>query len=230
MAQTKRHEITLLTVQGFTFNPFQENTYLVWDDSKQAVLIDPGCHNEREYQLLLDFVEENQIRVVKLLNTHCHVDHVLGNAWAKRTFEVKLGIHPKDEPTLRAVQAYAGQWGFHGYEAAEPDYFLSEGEAITWGESGKFDVRFVPGHAPGHVVFWSSEDGFCINGDVLFRESIGRTDLPGGDQTTLVESIKKEMFSLPDETLIYCGHGPETTIGHEKKHNPFVGEGGMFVR
>lgn len=213
----------MLHVQGFTFNPFQENTYLVWDDDRQAVLIDPGCYQADERQVLKDFLSKNKLTLVKLINTHCHVDHVLGNAWAKREFGLELGIHPKDEGNLRAVETYAAPWGFSQYEPAEPDYFLSENELFRWGESGYFEVRFVPGHAPGHVVFWSEADGFCINGDVLFRGSIGRTDLPGGDHQTLLNAIREQMFTLPDETKIYCGHGPETTIGYEKQHNPFVG-------
>ncbi len=212
-------------VHKFTFNPFQENTYLVWDDTQKAVLIDPGCYEAHEQAEVLKVVSENGLEVVSLLNTHCHIDHVLGNAWAKRTFNVKLGIHPKDEPTLKSIPLYAPQYGFAQYEATEPDFWLNEEEPFHWGESGVFEVRFVPGHAPGHVVLWSEKEGFCVNGDVLFFGSIGRTDLPGGDHQTLLDSIRREMFSLPEETKIYCGHGPETTIVREKVHNPFVGVG-----
>ncbi len=195
---------------------------MVWDSQKKAVLIDPGCYTTAEQQSLLRFIEQEELHLVRLLNTHCHIDHVLGNAWAKATFGLELGIHPKDEPTLRAVESYAPSYGFPEYKPAEPDYFLDENEAIRWGTDGYLEVRFTPGHAPGHVVFWSEKDGFCINGDVLFQGSVGRTDLPGGDMATLVQSIRSQLYTLPDQTVIYCGHGPETTVANEKKYNPFV--------
>lgn len=194
---------------------------MLFDDTRQCVIIDPGCYERYEEKQLSDFIQAEQLTVTQLLNTHGHVDHVLGNAFVKRTYRVPLAIHRTDEQTLRAVQAYAPAYGFMRYEPAEPDHFLAEGETVTWGES-TLSVLFVPGHAPGHIAFYHEAGQFCIGGDVLFRGSIGRTDLPGGNFDTLVRSIREKMYTLPDDTIVYSGHGRETTIGYEKKHNPFV--------
>ena len=166
---------------------------------------------------------EKNIRVTQLVNTHCHIDHVLGNAWAKRTFGIKLLIHQKEVPVLKAIEVYAPNYVFVGYEISEADGFLIEGEEINVGDE-VLKIIFVPGHAPGHVVFYHEPTHQCIAGDTLFRGSIGRTDLPGGDHELLLSKIKSELFTLPEETVIYPGHGPETTIAFEKSHNPFVGK------
>ncbi|WP_111670627.1 MBL fold metallo-hydrolase [Algoriphagus litoralis] len=213
----------MLHIKTFTFNPFQENTYLVYDDQGEAVLIDPGCHTGQERAELEGFITSQNLKLHHLLNTHCHIDHVLGNAWAKKRFGIPLLIHKNELPVLKSVEVYAPNYGFSGYESSEADDFLEEGQVFTIGlESMK--IIFVPGHAPGHLVFYHEQSGQCIAGDTLFRGSIGRTDLPGGNHTLLLAKIKSELFSLPDETIIYPGHGPETTIGYEKIYNPFVGE------
>ncbi len=211
----------MVHIQSFTFNAFSENTYLLYDDTKECVIIDPGCYELSEQEELKNFVQSNGLKVVQLINTHCHVDHVLGNAFVKDTFGVKLFIHKEDEATLRSVQAYGPSYGFVGYTPAEADGFLEEGQKITFGDT-ELDILFVPGHAPGHVAFYHKDQGFLIGGDVLFRQSIGRTDLPGGDMDTLVKSIREQCYTLPDETVVYPGHGPETTIGFEKENNMFV--------
>lgn len=213
----------MLHIKTFTFNAFQENTYLLYDDKGEATLIDPGCYDLAERKELLDFVSTEKLRITQLLNTHCHIDHVLGNAWAKRTFGVTLKIHKADEEVLKAVEVYAGSYGFPGYESSEADGYLIEEEKINVGEE-TLEILFVPGHAPGHVVFFHRESLQCIAGDTLFRGSIGRTDLPGGDHKLLLDKIKSQLFTLPEETVIYPGHGPETTITFEKIHNPFVGK------
>ena len=212
----------MLHIKSFTFNPFQENTYLLYDDQGTGGLIDPGCYEREEKEELKDFVQENQIKLTQLLNTHCHIDHVLGNAWAMRTFGIPLAIHKADLPVLKAVETYASNYGFHAFEQSEPNEFLEEGKTIQVGTE-LLQIRFVPGHAPGHVVFYHELSGQLIAGDTLFRGSIGRTDLPGGNHNLLLSKIKSELFSLPDETVAFPGHGPETTIGYEKIHNPFVG-------
>lgn len=209
-----------MRIQIFTFNPFQENTYVLYDDSKEAVVIDPGCYEKEERDELLSFIEHEQLRVVKLLNTHCHVDHVLGNNFVKEYFKVPFFIHPKDEATLRAVKVYAPGYGFVKYEEALPDEWLEEGKDVIFG-STRLKVLFTPGHAPGHVVFYNEEQKICIGGDVLFHRSVGRTDLPGGDHDTLIKSIHDKLFILPDDVRVFPGHGPDTTIGEEKKLNPF---------
>lgn len=213
----------MLHIKSFTFNPFQENTYLAYDESGEGVLIDPGCFENREKAELQDFIETNGIRLTHLLNTHCHIDHVLGNAWAKRTFGIPLLIHRNEISVLKSVEVYAPNYGFSGFESAEPDGFLAEGESIMAGNE-ELKVLFVPGHAPGHVVFYHEPSKRCIAGDTLFRGSIGRTDLPGGNHELLLKKIKSELFTLPDETIIFSGHGPETNISFEKIHNPFVGK------
>lgn len=211
----------MIEIKSFPFNPFAENTYVLHDTATmEAVIIDPGCYEQEEQQQLKGYIEAKQLNVTKLLNTHAHIDHVLGNAWVKATYGVSLYLHPQDEQTLRAVETYAPAYGFARYTPSTPDEWLKEGEAVKVGDE-KLEVLFVPGHAPGHVVFFHAGQKFCINGDCLFQGSIGRTDLPGGDHDTLIRNIRTKLFQLPDETVVYCGHGPETTIGHEKKYNPF---------
>ncbi len=210
----------MIEVKSFTFNPFMENTFVVYDDTKECVVIDPGCYEKHERDELVAFIENNELKVVKLLNTHCHIDHELGNQFVKNTFNVELFVHQKDEETLKAVTAYAPSYGFAGYEASSIDHFLVEGNPVKFGNS-ELDVLFVPGHAPGHVAFVDHETKTVIGGDVLFQGSIGRTDLPGGDFDTLIKSIHEQLFPLGDEYTVYCGHGPETNIKQEKATNPF---------
>jgi glyoxylase-like metal-dependent hydrolase (beta-lactamase superfamily II) len=217
----------MLHIKSFTFNPFEENTYLIHDDLGTAALIDPGCHTAVENRELEDYVASKSLKIVNLLNTHCHIDHVLGNAWAKKRFGISLWIHPKEVPVLKSVEVYAPNYGFQGFESSEADHFLEEGQEFVVGEE-KLKVLFVPGHAPGHVVFYHKSSGQCIAGDTLFRGSIGRTDLPGGNHDQLLEKIKSQLFTLPPETIIFPGHGPETNIGFEKVYNPFVGEKAVY--
>lgn len=216
-----------MQVKVFTFNPFQENTYLLYDETGEAVIIDPGCYDKPEQSVLEIFVAENNLNVVALWNTHCHVDHVLGNAFVKEKFGVKLHIHPEGESVLKSVENYAPAYGFIKYHAAEADEFFEEGDVLTFGNQ-RLKVLFTPGHCPGHVVFYHEESGQCINGDVLFREGIGRVDLPGGNASLLLERIKSQLFTLPENTIVHCGHGPSTTIGHEKENNPFCGKNAIY--
>ena len=212
----------MITVKKFTFNPFQENTYLLFDETKECVIVDPGCYESHEQEELVGFIETNELKVVKLLSTHSHIDHVLGNKFVMEKYGVDLYIHSKDLETLTAVETYAATYGFMNYQPCKPPHnFLEEGENVSFGSS-QLEIKFVPGHAPGHTVFVAKDEKFVINGDCLFHGSIGRTDLPGGDHQTLLDSIKRELFALPNDFLVYCGHGPETTIGHEKQHNPFL--------
>ncbi|MDA0193868.1 MAG: MBL fold metallo-hydrolase [Bacteroidetes bacterium] len=210
----------MIQIKSFEFNDFAENTYILYDETCECVIIDPGCYNISEKNQLQGFIEDRKLKVVKLLNTHCHIDHVLGNAFVKETYDVSLIIHPKDEVTLEAVKVYAPVYGFNNYEEAKADGFMVEGDQLTFGSS-ILNVIFVPGHAPGHVAFVSENQQFCIGGDVLFLKSIGRTDLPGGDLDTLIESIHQKMFILDDATVVYPGHGPTTKIGAEKLYNPY---------
>ncbi len=212
----------MIQVYNFVFSPFIENTYVVYDETKEALIIDPGCYEPQEKEELSDFISANELKVVGLLNTHCHIDHVFGNYFVKRKYDVPLQIHPEDEATLRSVEVYAPAYGFTQYEKSEADSFINEGDQIKFGNS-TFEVLFTPGHAPGHVVFVNQEQNICIGGDVLFDGSIGRTDMPGGDYDVLIKSIHEKMFSLADEMTVYPGHGGTTTIGKEKATNPFCG-------
>lgn len=210
----------MIKVKTFTFNPFIENTYVLYDETKECIIVDPGCYDEDEQDELKTFIEANQLKVTKLINTHCHVDHVLGNSFVKEHYKVSLFIHKIDQATLKSVKAYAPAYGFHKYQEAEADGFLDEGDVVEFGQS-KLEIFFVPGHAPGHIALYNVEEKLCIGGDVLFKGSIGRTDLPGGNFDTLIDSIRRKMFTLPEDTTVYCGHGPTTTIGEEKWFNPF---------
>lgn len=209
-----------MTVSGFTFNAFSENTYLLHDATGQCVVVDPGCYSRAEQTALREFIEAEGLQVVLLLNTHCHIDHVLGNQFILDTYKVPFLIHEADLSVLRAVPTYAANYGFPQYTPAEPTGFLTPGEPLTFGET-ELQVLFTPGHAPGHVVFYHAPSHTLIGGDVLFRGSIGRTDLPGGDYATLIESVKSQLFTLPDEVTVYPGHGPATSIGVERSTNPF---------
>jgi glyoxylase-like metal-dependent hydrolase (beta-lactamase superfamily II) len=210
-----------MTVSGFTFNAFSENTYLLHDATGQCVIVDPGCYSRAEQEALRSFIEAQRLEVVLLLNTHCHIDHVLGNQFILDTYKVPFLIHEEDAATLRSVPAYAPSYGFPAYSPAEPTGYLTPTEPVRFGDT-ELEVRFAPGHAPGHVVFYHAPTATVIGGDVLFKGSIGRTDLPGGDFDTLISSIKTQLLALPDEVTVYPGHGPATTIGAERRTNPFL--------
>ena len=210
----------MLHVKTFVFNPFSENTYVVYDDSLEAVVIDPGCYEQEEKDHLDNFIKSEKLIVTYLLNTHAHIDHVLGNYHVKEKYKVPFLMHKKDESVLKAVKAYAPNYGFINYTEALPDQFLEEGDEVIFGNS-KFSVLFVPGHAPGHIAFYNQKEKILMGGDVLFKRSVGRTDLPGGNHETLINSIHQKLFVLPDDVVVYPGHGDTTTLGEEKTSNPF---------
>jgi hydroxyacylglutathione hydrolase len=213
----------MLRIVSFTFNGFAENTYLLIDEATRATaVVDPGAYSAAEQRTLRACIDDNNLDIKYLLNTHAHIDHVLGNAFVLRTYPgVPFLLHPLDLPTLRAVATYAGPYGFPAYEGAEPTGELAAGQVIELGES-ELHVRFAPGHAPGHVVLYDAVGGQLIGGDVLFKGSVGRTDLPGGNHATLIQSIVSELLTLPDATVVHPGHGPTTTIGGERRNNPFL--------
>lgn len=211
----------MLKVHSFTFNPYQENTYLVYDRQGDCIIIDPGMFNYREEEELKAFIDNNSLNPVALYNTHCHVDHVLGNNYIYQQYGLKSLFHEGEMSTLVAVTTYAPQMGFNYTQAPIGEIFLKENDKISIG-GYNLDIIFAPGHSPAHLCFYSEENKFLIAGDVLFRNSIGRTDLPGGNHQLLLNNIQKYIYTLPDDTIVYPGHGPSTTIGHEKNNNPFV--------
>jgi hydroxyacylglutathione hydrolase len=211
----------MITVASFTFSPIQENTYILYNEHKQAFIIDPGCYFTAEEETLLNFINDNQLKPVKLLNTHCHLDHVFGNNWVHKTFGLELYLHPKEEQVLAFAPTSGQLWGLNFENYSGPLHFLNDGDKILLGED-ELEVILAPGHSPGSICFYSPNQNFLIGGDVLFFESIGRTDLPGGDHETLLKSIRERLFILPDETEVFSGHGPSTTIRHEKLNNPFL--------
>ena len=211
----------MLTVERFTFNPVQENTYLVYNDKKDCCIIDPGCYFASEEQELLDFIKNNQLNPILLLNTHCHFDHIFGNRLVHKTFGLELHLHPLEEKVLEFGPVSSRNWQmeFDNYDG--PLHFLQENDVVKIGDD-EMKVLFTPGHSPGSICFYCEKDGFLIGGDVLFQGSIGRTDLPGGSFETLENSIRTRLYNLPEEVVVHPGHGPSTTIGEEMRTNPFV--------
>lgn len=211
----------MIQLHQFVFNDFSENTYVLWDDTNQCVIIDPGCYYANEREDLKKFIDGKKLQPVLLLDTHCHVDHVFGNKWVKENFNVPFYAHQADLFLLNAAGATGSIYGLFVEPSPQPDRFIREGENISFGNS-TMKIFEVPGHSPGSVCFYGEKEKLLISGDVLFRGSIGRFDLPGGDYGTLMQSIFSKLMILPDEVKVYSGHGPATTIGEERRTNPFV--------
>jgi glyoxylase-like metal-dependent hydrolase (beta-lactamase superfamily II) len=211
-----------MTVKTFTFNPFQENTYLLYDETNEAVIIDAGCILETEKQQLKSFITDNKLILKRVINTHLHLDHQFGNRFLFETYGIKPEASVEDEFLLDNVISKAKAFGFPIEEEAQPiGEYIVENQEIKFGNS-VFKSIYVPGHSPGSMAFYAEKEQVIFVGDVLFRGSIGRTDLEKGDYATLIQSITKKLLPLPDSTAIYSGHGPTTTIGYEKQHNPYL--------
>ena len=206
---------------SFTFNPYQENTYVLWDDTQECVIIDPGCYTATEQATLREFIEEKGLKVVKLLNTHGHIDHMLGNDFVVMTWQVPFATHEIVVQELEASLQYGPMFGINPQPSPNPTEFLKEGDTVHFGET-KLEVFFTPGHSPGHISFFHRESEQLFSGDVLFQGSIGRVDLPGGSMDILMDSIIQKLLPLGDAVTVYPGHGPETTLGNEKARNPFI--------
>ena len=211
----------MIQVKSFVCNPYQENTYILFDESKQCVIIDPGMYTGQEQNAVLNFIKNEQLNPVLLLNTHCHIDHVLGNKFISDTYGLIPQFHKGELPVLTAVPAYAPQMGIRYEISPIPETFLEEKGSISFGNS-RLELIFAPGHSPAHLCFYSEADKILIGGDVLFYGSIGRTDLPGGNHTMLIKNIKEKILILPDDVTVYPGHGGETTIGFERSHNYYL--------
>jgi glyoxylase-like metal-dependent hydrolase (beta-lactamase superfamily II) len=211
----------MVNIHQFIFNNFQENTYILWDETGECVIIDPGCYYPEEKEDLAKYIAAKELKPVLLLNTHCHLDHVFGNKWVKEKFGIPLLAHPGDEFFLKNMKETAAMYGFGIEESPMPDRHLEDGGEVTFGKS-KLRVIHTPGHSPGGVCFVNDDAGFIIGGDVLFQGSIGRFDLPGGNYETLMESIFTRLLIFPDTMKVYNGHGPATTVGTERRTNPFL--------
>lgn len=211
----------MLHIACFTFNAFQENTYIIYNNEKDCWIIDPGMYESEEVSYLKKYISDNQLIPRAIINTHTHIDHIFGVAALKDAYNIPFGIHAKDEPVLNGAAGSAMLFGFQFGKAPSPDFYITEGKAPFSGLE-ELQVFFTPGHSPGSVSFYSPADKWVVAGDVLFNGSIGRTDLPGGDFNTLINSIKTQLLILPEDTVVYSGHGPNTTIRNEKLYNPFL--------
>lgn len=211
----------MLHLKSFTFGPFQENTYVLWDETDEAVIIDPGNTTNAEHQQLKNFLADKNLTLKRLLLTHGHVDHIAGNRFVFDTYKLLPEVNVHDVPLIEKHAVIATTYGLPYEESPLPKQFLNEGELVKFGNT-TFEMLFTPGHSPGSITFYSRENKFIICGDVLFYGSIGRTDLPGGNFETLIRSIKEKLFPLGDDIKVYNGHGPATTIGFERENNPFL--------
>lgn len=211
-----------MNVRCFTFNPFLENTYVLYDETKDCIIIDPGCYNKKEENTLKEFIISEKLNPKKVINTHCHIDHILGNKFVCKSWRLELYMHKADLDLLKNSEKISVMYGLENYKISPlPKYLINEGDTINFGKTS-LEILFTPGHSPGHICLYNRKKNILIGGDVIFKNSIGRSDLPGGDYDTLINSIQSKILILPDKTKIFCGHGPTTSVGIEKKQNPFL--------
>jgi hydroxyacylglutathione hydrolase len=211
----------MLHLQTFTFNAFQENTYIIINAERQCWIVDPGMYEAEENKVFFNYISDNGLNPQAIINTHAHLDHIFGVQACIDRYKIPFLLHELEQPVLKNAVASAMLFGFSLVNVPKPDGFIKDSEDLNV-SNDKLNILFTPGHSPGSIVFYYPEDNWVVGGDVLFNGSIGRTDLPGGDFPTLAESIKSKLFVLPDDTVVYPGHGPATTIGSEKKYNPFL--------
>ncbi len=211
----------MISIKIFEFNPLMVNAFILFDETKECILIDPSCYEEHEKKELSEFIEENELRPVMILNTHAHFDHIMGNKYCREKYNIKIGLNENDLFLYKGSSDSAQLFGMSVDDQPNPDFYVNDKELIKFGNS-EITAFLSPGHSPGSLVFGNTEQKIIISGDVLFRGSVGRTDLPGGNMSTLIESINKNLMILPDDTKVFPGHGPETNIGFERKMNPFI--------
>lgn len=214
-----------IKVHSITNNPFQENTYILASPSGKAAIIDPGMYDTSERDLFLQLLKKEGLEPVMLLNTHSHLDHVFGNSFVSERYGLGVHTHKEDLQTLEQASIAASMYGVNLDTPPEPKFFISDGDSLEL-DGYQFEVRFCPGHSPGHTVFVFHDEKFIVGGDVLFEGSVGRVDLPGGNAEELEKSIREKLYTLPDDFTVFSGHGGPTTIGQEKRSNYFVFEGG----
>jgi hydroxyacylglutathione hydrolase len=211
----------MIKISNFIFNYFQENTYILSDETGDCVIVDPGFSSDKEKNELVNFIADNSLKPVAIINTHCHIDHILGCAYLQKAYNIPFYIHSQETDLMQNAQEYAKFYGLKIENIPQPDGFLKEGDTYNFGNS-VLSVLHVPGHSPGSICLYSENNRFILTGDVLFRGSIGRSDLPGGDYNTLIKNIKSKILILPREVLVLSGHGPSTNIGLESDTNPFL--------
>ena len=212
----------MIKIETFVFNLFAVNTFVVWDEeTKETAVIDPGMSSLSEEELHDDFISKNDLKIKYLINTHCHIDHILGCKFVKEKYNPQFFVPEKDVPLFQNAHLQASAFGVDYKEPPKPDRFITEEEELQLGKT-KIKFLFTPGHTPGEYCIYFEEEKICITGDVLFREGIGRTDLWGGDYNRLTRSIETKLFTLPGDVTIYPGHGEPSTINHEMTNNPFL--------
>ena len=210
----------MLHIKSFTFNPFQENTYVISSGDK-CFIVDPGNYNDEENELINSYINDKKLVPQLILITHCHVDHVLGIDFLINKFSIKAHIPESEKMIYNEMSNYATMFGFENYKSSSDIEYISKNDKLNFNNLN-IDTLYLPGHSPGHLAFYCKEEKICFSGDVIFKSGIGRTDLPGGNHDTLIKSIKNELFLLDDKVIIYPGHGPITNIKDEKKLNPFL--------
>ena len=213
----------MINIERFVFNPFRVNCYVLYEHSGDCIIVDPSFYDKEEQEIITQFIDSKSLKPLMIINTHGHVDHVPGIQFLKDRYSIKSGIHKDDLLLLNNAVEQGLLFGFRIHKPPPPDFFIEHNQILSIADS-KLEIRHTPGHSPGSVILYSMKDNFVITGDVLFEGSIGRTDLPGGNYHTLLNSIRMEILSLPDETVVYPGHGPSTTIGDERRKNPFLSE------
>ena len=212
----------MLKIHAITYNPWQENTYIIAGENGKCIIVDPGCFSDDEKHHLVSFLDDHQLNPTRLLNTHLHLDHVFGNHFVCEHFKLGAEAHKEDEFWLGKTVEYAKQFGFNLTQNPPALKGYLEHDQVIDFEGSTIKIIHVPGHSPGGLALYLEKENILIAGDILFRESVGRADLPGGDFPTLISGIKKHLLTLPEDTIVYCGHGPSTTIGHEKTYNSFI--------
>ena len=215
----------MLSVKTFVFNPIRVNTHIVYNENKDCVIIDAGNLDPFEDQQILNYIDKNGLKPLMLLNTHSHIDHVMGNKAIADKYHIELAVSPIEKPFYEKVWAYAAAFGIYFTQdrCLTPTIDLADGEIIKIGDD-ELKVLYTPGHAPGHVCFYDKKDSIVFTGDTLFYRGIGRCDLPGGNYSQIEKSIREVLYKLPDDTMAFCGHGSMTWIGDEKRNNPEVPE------
>ncbi len=211
----------MITIQKFVVNPLGENSYILSDETGECVFVDPGFYYTEEKEEVKEYIAANKLKPVMIANTHCHFDHILGVEFVREQYGIPFYAHAEDAFLVERSVSQAQMFGFDMQEVKPMDGWLHEGETLKFGNT-EMKIIHVPGHSPGHVVFYSEEENILVVGDVLFYGSIGRTDLPGGNYDTLISGIKTKLLTLPEDVKVYSGHGPETSVGVEKWSNPFL--------